>query len=96
MAGPLTTLLGALAGHEVAIISNPPMLVFDVTGSTLPVPPPDLVRIRAGSLAGHEGRWLGSAGPRHFGGVAPLEAGRIRLADGSTVAIPLGDLERFA
>ena len=71
MAGPLTTLLGALAGHEVAIISNPPMLVFDVTGSALPVPPPDLVRIRAGALAGHEGRWLGSAGPRHFGGASP-------------------------
>jgi hypothetical protein len=95
MAGPLMTLLGALAGREVAIVADPPMLIIDAPDLLVQSPPPDLVRIRAGALSGHEARWLGSAGPRHFGGVTALEAGRVRLADGSTVAVPLGDLERF-
>ena len=60
-----------------------------------PAPAPDLVRIRAGALSGHEATWLESAGRRRFGGGVDLEAGRVRLHDGSVVAIPLGDLERF-
>ena len=56
---------------------------------------PHKVRIRAGALSGHEATWLESAGRRRFGGGVDLEAGRVRLHDGSVVAIPLGDLERF-
>lgn len=95
MAGPLMALLAALAGREVALIADPPMLLFDAPDLALPAPPPDLVRIRAGALSGHEARWLGGAGRRNFGGPVAIEAGRVRLTDGSTVAIPLGDLERF-
>ncbi len=95
MAGPLMRLLAALAGREVAVIADPPMLVFDVPDLPVPVPPPGLVRVRAGALSGHEGRWLGAMGPRTFGDSVAIEAGRVRLADGATVALPLGDLERF-
>jgi hypothetical protein len=94
MAGPVLALLNALAGREVAIVTDPPMLVFDAPDLVGPAIPPDLVRVRAGALAGHQGHWIEAAGRRHFGGV-DLEVGRIRLADGSAVAVPLGDLERF-
>lgn len=94
MAAPILALLEALVGREVAIVIDPPMLVFDAPDLVGPVIPPDLVRVRAGALAGHQGHWIGAAGRRHFGSV-DLEAGRIRLADGSAVAVPLGDLERF-
>ena len=82
------TLLGALAGHEVAIVADPPMLVFDQ---------PDAASSRrrrptsSGSapatLSGREGALVGAAGRRHFaGGVAPRGGPRPRLADGGTVA----------
>ena len=96
MAGPLMALLAAMAGRQAAIVADPPMLIFDAPDLSIPTPPPDQVRIRAGSLSGHEGRWLGPAGRRRFAGGVDLEAGRVRLADGSVVAVPLGDLERFA
>ena len=96
MAATVMSLLVALAGKEVAIVADPPMLVFDHPGLDLPMPAPDLVRIRGGDLSGHEGHWMGAAGRRHFGDGLDLEAGRVRLADGSVVAVPLGDLERFA
>jgi len=96
MAGPVMALLAALVGREVAIVADPPMLIFDAPDVTVPTPPPDLVRIRTGPLSGSEGRWLGPAGRRRFAGGVDLEAGRVRLADGGAVAIPLGDLERFA
>jgi hypothetical protein len=94
--GPVMALLGALLGHEVAIVADPPMLLFDEPEIDVPPPPPDLVRIRGGELSGREGRWLGSAGQRRFAGGVHLEAGSVRLADGSAVAVPLGDLERFS
>jgi hypothetical protein len=95
MARPIMALLAAMSGREAAIVSDPPMLLFDLPDLVLPTSDADLVRIRAGSLSGHEARWLGAAGRRRFGGGVDLEAGRVRLADGSTVAIPLGDVERF-
>ena len=52
--------------------------------------------IRGGALLGREGRWLGAVGLRRFDGDVHLEAGRIRLDDGSVATVPLGDLERFA
>ena len=96
IAGPVMAVLGALAGREVSIVSDPPMLVFDAPNVVLPGPPADLVRIRAGALAGHEGRWAGPAGLRRFAGGIHLESGKIRLGDGTTIALPIGDLERYA
>jgi hypothetical protein len=95
LAGAVQALLGALVGHEVAIVTDPPMLVFDVPGVAIPEPLADLVRIRAGVLAGREGQFLEAVGPRRFAGGVQLEAALIRLTDGTLAAVPLGDLERF-
>jgi hypothetical protein len=95
MAGPVMALFDMLVGHEVAIVGDPPTLVFDAHGVTLPTPPPDLVRVRGGAASGREGRWLGLAGPRRFEGDVHLESARIRLDDGTVATVALGDLERF-
>jgi len=95
MAAQIMALFASLAGREAAIIPDPPMLVFDAPDLRVPTPSPDLVRIRAGALIGHEARWVGAAGRRRFSSGVDLEAGHVRLTDGTTVAIPLGDLERF-
>lgn len=95
VAGAVQALLGALAGHEVALVTNPPMLIFDLPNLTVPSPPPDLVRIRGGTAGGREGRFIEIVGPRRFPGGAHLEAAVVEFADGSTAAVPLGDLERF-
>lgn len=96
LASPVQHILEALVGREVAIVTDPPILAFDVPEVPTPEPPPDLVRIRAGEHSGREGRWAGSLGGRRFAGGVRLEAGAVRFADGSVVAVPLGDLERFA
>ena len=96
VAGAVQALLAALAGHEVAIVTDPPTLVFDLPELDVPAPPPDLVRIRAGALAGREGRFVECLGPRRFPGDVHLEAALVRFADGTTTAVPIGDLERFA
>ncbi len=93
--GPIQAILDRLIGREVAIVTDPPMLVFEPTDVPLPVPPPDHVRIRGGEHAGREGRWSGLLGPRRFPGGVMLEAGAVRLADDALIAVPLGDLERF-
>jgi hypothetical protein len=95
LAGAVQALLGALAGHEVAIVTDPPMLVFDLPAMTVPTPPPDLVRIRGGALGGREGRFVEAVGGRRFPGGATLEACLVRFPDGTTAAVPLGDLERL-
>jgi hypothetical protein len=95
LAGAVQAVLAALAGREVAIVTDPPTLVFDVPNLVIPDPPVDLVRIRAGSLAGREGRFVRAVGPRRFAGGVQLEAGIVHLPDGTTAAVPLGDLERF-
>lgn len=95
LAGAVQAVLAALAGHEVAIVTNPPMLVFDLPNLVIPAPPEDLVRIRAGSLAGREGRFIEAIGQRRFTGGVQLEAGLVQLPDGTSAAVPLGDLERF-
>lgn len=96
LASPVQQILDALVGREVAIVTDPPMLVFDVPEIPTPTPAPDLVRVRAGEHAGREGTWAGSLGPRRFPGGVHLEAGAVRLADGAVIAVALGDLERFA
>jgi len=95
LAGAVQAVLGALTGHEVAIVTDPPMLVFDMPNLVIPAPPEDLVRIRAGSLFGREGQFIEAIGPRRFPGGLHLEAGIVHLPDGTDAAIPLGDLERF-
>lgn len=95
LASPTADVLAALIGREVAIVSDPPALAFEDVDVALPTPSPDLVRIRAGELAGREGTWAGPLGRRRFAGGVHLEAGAVRLADGRTVAVAIGDLERF-
>jgi hypothetical protein len=95
LAGPVMDILDALEGHEVAIVADPPTMVFDVPDLELPGPRPDHVRVRAGQLSGREGTWTGVVGSRRFAGGVHLEAGTVRFDDGSLVAVPLGDLERF-
>jgi len=95
LAGAVQAVLGALAGFEVAIVTDPPMLVFDRPNLVIPSPPVDLVRVRAGAMSGREGQFIAAIGPRRFAGGAHLEAGIVRLPDGTDAAIPLGDLERF-
>ena len=95
LAGPVMDVLDALEGQDVAIVADPPMLIFDLPEVEMPVPRPDHVRVRAGQLSGREGTWTGLVGPRRFAGGVHLEAGTVRFEDGSTVAVPLGDVERF-
>ncbi len=95
VAGAVQALLGALSGHEVAIVSTPPTLIFDVPGLVVPTPPADLVRVRGGALGGREGRFVEAVGPRRFPGGAHLEAALVQFPDGQIAAVPLGDLERF-
>lgn len=95
LSGPVMAVLRALAGREVAIVTDPPMLVIDGDDVDLPVPSPTLVRVRAGEHAGREGTWVGILGPRRFVGGVHLEAAAVRLPEGVTIAVPIGDLERF-
>jgi hypothetical protein len=94
LAGPVVGLLQALAGREVAIVTDPPALVFDAPDVQPPPVPADYVRVRAGDDAGREGRWLEALGLRRFAHGVQLEAGRVLFAEGPAV-VPIGDLERF-
>jgi hypothetical protein len=96
IASPLMAMFEAMEGGMVAIVGNPPALVVDDPGIVLPSPPPDLVRVRSGPLAGAEGTWAGLAGPRRFPAGVTLEAAFVRFGGRPPVAIPIGDLERFA
>jgi hypothetical protein len=95
LSGPVMGILDALAGRDVAIVTTPPMLIVDGPDVHLPLPAPDHVRVRAGEHAGREGTWAGLLGPRRFSGGVHLEAAAVRLEGGGTIAVPLGDLERF-
>jgi len=95
VSGAVQALLGALTGHEVALVTNPPMLIFDLPSLTVPAPPADLVRVRGGALGGREGRFMEAVGPRRFAGGAHLEAALVQFPDGTTAVVPLGDLERL-
>lgn len=95
LAGPVRDLFEALAGVEVGLAGNPPLLVAPAA-LDLPRPPADRVRVRAGREAGAEGRFVGLVGPYRFGAGIVLEAARVVLDDGRTAIVALGDLERFA
>ncbi len=96
IASPIMAMLEALEGRTVAIVGRPPCLVIDDPDLDLPEAAPDLVRVRSGPLAGAEGTWLGLAGPRRFPAGVTLEAGLVRFGERPPIAVPLGDLERFA
>jgi hypothetical protein len=96
IASPIMAILDHLEGRTVAIVPDPPCLVIDDPDVELPDPPVDLVRVRSGPLAGAEGTWLGLAGPRRFPAGVTLEAGLVRFGERPPIAVPLGDLERFA
>jgi hypothetical protein len=96
MASPVLALLAALAGRDVAIVTDPPMLVFDVDDVALPEIAPDWVRVRSGPHAGREGRYLGPAGMYQFRLGIRLEAAFVRLGDDlAPTIVPMSDLERF-
>ena len=96
IATPILALLAALAGREVAIITDPPLLVFDVAEVPLPELPPDWIRVRSGPHAGREGHWLEPAGLYRFRAGIHLEAAIIRFVDETeTTVVPVSDLERF-
>lgn len=92
---PVQAVLAGLVGRDVAIVTDPPMLVFDAPEILTPPSPPDFVRVRAGEHAGREGTWAGLLGMRRFTGGVHLEAAAVRLPEGATIAVALGDLERF-
>jgi hypothetical protein len=96
IATPILALLAALAGREVAIVTDPPLLIFDVAEVPLPELPPDWIRARSGPHAGREGRWLESAGQHRFRGGLYLEGAVVRFVeDTDTTIVPVMDLERF-
>jgi hypothetical protein len=88
-------LLEQLAGREVALLVDPPAVVFDPDGLELPAGDPDRVRIRSGANAGVEGRVLGPAGPRRFAAGVVLEAAWVEIDGEPPLDVPFGDLERF-
>ena len=96
IAAAMMAVFEAAEGSMVAIVGNPPSLVIDEPLATLPMPQPGLVRVRSGPLAGAEGTWAGLAGPRRFPAGVTLEAAFVRFGGRPPVAIPIGDLERFA
>jgi hypothetical protein len=93
---PVVALFERLAGHQVALLVDPPALVFDVPGLEPPPIAPDWVWIRSGPNAGVEGRVVGLSGPRRFAWNVVLDAALVAIDDEPPVDVPLGDLERFA
>jgi hypothetical protein len=95
IAGPVAALLERMAGTEVALLVDPPALVFDVEPEDMPLPAPDWVRIRSGVNAGLEGRLIALLGPRRFAGNVTLEAARVAIEGEPSLDVPIGDLERL-
>jgi len=96
IATPILALLAAMAGREVAIVTDPPLLVFDGAEVALPDLPPDWIRVRSGQHAGREGQWLEPAGLRRFRSGIHLEAAVVRFGrQTEPIVIPVSDLERF-
>jgi hypothetical protein len=95
IATPIAALLERLAGREVALLVDPPSIVFDAAGIDLPEVPPDWVRVRGGPNLGAEGRILDFVGLRRFAGGVHLEAALVELDGEAPIELPLGDLERL-
>jgi hypothetical protein len=95
MPTPVAGLLERLEGRDVAIVTDPPALLFPAGADEIPPADPGWVRVRSGPDAGAEGQLVGSAGLRRFARGVQLEAAFVALDGGQPVAIPLGDLERL-
>jgi hypothetical protein len=95
LSAAVRAVLDAASGSVVGLVGDPPLLLIPA-GRELPLPEPDRVVVRGGLEAGSEGRWLGSAGIRRLRGGITAETGLVALDDGRTLAIPIGELERFA
>jgi hypothetical protein len=96
IATPILEVLAALSGREVAIVTDPPLLIFDVSEVPLPELPPDWIRVRSGTHAGREGRLIDTAGLYRFRSGIHLEAAVVRFVDETdTTILPFADLERF-
>jgi hypothetical protein len=96
IARPVLALLAALAGRDVAIVTDPPLLVFDQAELPVSELAPGWVRVRSGSHVGREGTVLGSAGRRRFRSGVQLEAAVVLFLDqAEPEVLPLADLERF-
>jgi hypothetical protein len=94
-AGAVQSVLDAAAGAVVGLVGDPPLLLLPADRE-LPLPKMDRIVVRGGPEAGREGRWLGPGGLRRVRGGITAETGLVALDDGRTVAIPIGELERFA
>jgi hypothetical protein len=95
IASPIAAVLERMAGTEVALLVDPPALVFDADPGDLPVPDADWVRVRSGIHAGLEGRVVLPLGPRRFAANVLLEAARVAIDGAPSLDVPLGDLERL-
>jgi hypothetical protein len=95
IAGQVAAVLEGLVGRTVAIIVNPPGLVFDEPSLEIATPAAGHVRVRSGEHAGREGEWAGLAGTRRFAGGTFLEAGWVVFGGEPPMPVPLADLERF-
>ena len=96
IATPILALLATMVGREVAIVTDPPLLVFDTSEVPLPELPPNWVRVRSGPHAGREGQWLEPAGLYRFRSGIHLEAAVVRFSNAmETTVIPVSDLERL-
>ena len=92
---PVAALLERLAGRDVALLVDPPALVFDAPDVELPAIEPGWVWVRSGPNAGAEGRVTGPAGLRRFAAGVMLDAAWVEIDGEPAVDTPLGDLERF-
>ncbi len=91
---PISALLARLAGQQVGIVTDPPLLLFEPPAHP-PVPPVGWIRVRHGERIGREGRWLEAVGLRRFAAGVHLEAARVELDDLEQVVLPIADLERL-
>jgi hypothetical protein len=92
----VTALLERFAGRHVALLVDPPALVLDGEDPGEPAPDPTWVRIRSGPNAGAEGRLVGPAGLRRFAAGVHLESAFVEIEGEAPIAVPIGNLERYA
>ena len=95
ISGPMSAILAAVEGLDVALIGEPPALIVDDRAVAFPEPPADLVRVIGGPFVGREGRWLELAARRTRGTADPL-VGLVDLGTDGRARISIGDLERYA
>ncbi len=96
LAGPMRDLLAALDGQGRRPRRKPAHAGGRRGTAQPPAPSRSHIRLRGGAETGHEGRFIELAGPLRLDAGVVVEGARVRLDDGRTMAVALGDLERFA